>query len=240
MLDAESGLFTYLSTRRLLDLNAMNVFSDDEHSVLWRPRSNSGALEQLAESLSTDKGASLDYLKSGAKVHSYLSVYELFLGDRRNFVSTVLEVGIGYPNGANGRMRAGDSLRMWEQYFPNAKIYGADINRDAFISTDSIACHYVDQTSSASVQQLLDSIGSPCDVIIDDGLHTFNANRVLFETAFPKMAPKGLYFIEDCQLETRNLFVQYLDDLQLSFHVFSGLRPNRYRTGDDTLIVVQK
>jgi hypothetical protein len=35
------------------------------------------------------------------------------------------------------------------------------------------------------------------DLIIDDGLHAFDANKTFFEAAFPMLAADGLYIIED-------------------------------------------
>jgi hypothetical protein len=52
------------------------------------------------------------------RLHDYARFYEFFLGDRRNDNVTLLEIGT----------YRGDSLRMWNEYFPNSKrIVGVDI-----------------------------------------------------------------------------------------------------------------
>src|SRR3990172_4410475 len=50
--------------------------------------------------------------------HNYLPVYYDLFKDRRNEVKKVLEIGTA----------EGASLFMWRDFFPNATIYGAEID----------------------------------------------------------------------------------------------------------------
>ena len=52
--------------------------------------------------------------------HCYLDIYESYLGKWRDKEFTLLEIGVA----------AGNSLRMWREYFTKAHIYGIDINPD--------------------------------------------------------------------------------------------------------------
>ena len=55
-------------------------------------------------------------------VHNYPVAYEEMFEPIRNKVQNVLEVGVA----------GGWSLKIWEEYFPNATIHGVDIDPDTF------------------------------------------------------------------------------------------------------------
>jgi hypothetical protein len=56
--------------------------------------------------------------------HFYTPHYHAHLMHLRESPINLLEIGIGgYDDPAKG----GESLRMWQDYFPNGKIYGIDI-----------------------------------------------------------------------------------------------------------------
>ena len=73
------------------------------------PRRRAGNLSWLAAVYGSDKGAT---------AHRYVDHYEKHLGPLRHHVMSVLEIGI----------YRGASLQMWRDYFPNAQVYGLDIN----------------------------------------------------------------------------------------------------------------
>jgi hypothetical protein len=73
------------------------------------------SLTQLATRFGTDKWG----------VHYYTPHYEQHFAPLRHLPINVLEIGIGgYEDPAKG----GESLRMWEAFFPNARIYGIDLH----------------------------------------------------------------------------------------------------------------
>lgn len=81
-------------------------------------------------------------------------------------------------------MGIGASLRMWSEYFPNAMIYGADIDETVLFGTEKIVTSWVDQLDPDSIRSMWDSIGvTNFDVMIDNGLHTFQAGKTLFENS---------------------------------------------------------
>ena len=55
--------------------------------------------------------------------------------------------------GVNGQ--PGASLRMWKDYFPNASIFGCDIDRDVLFSEERIKTFHCDQTSAKSISNFL-------------------------------------------------------------------------------------
>ena len=101
----------------------------------------------------------------------------------------------------------GASLRVWRDYFKNAQIYGADIDKDILFQEDRIKTYYVDQLNTPSIETMWKNIGiNNFDIIIDDGLHTTDANINLFINSFNKLKKNGIYIIEDVHiLELNNI-----------------------------------
>src|SRR5438067_9360832 len=83
---------------------------------LGRPTPPLTELCVLARKYGTDKGGW--HMLAGDTCHNYTPTYHHMFGTRRLSVRNVLEIGVNY----------GPSLRMWEEYFPNADIYGLDSN----------------------------------------------------------------------------------------------------------------
>jgi len=81
-----------------------------------------------------------------------------------------------------------------ERFFPNAVIYGCDIDKDILFNEKRIKTFYCDQTDRLTIKKMIETIGeSDFDVIIDDGLHTFGAGITLFEVMIDYLADNGLY-----------------------------------------------
>lgn len=45
-------------------------------------------------------------------------------------------------------------LRVWRDYFPNADVYGADIDKDVLREEQRIKTSHVDQTNEGSIKML--------------------------------------------------------------------------------------
>jgi hypothetical protein len=118
-------------------------------------------------------------------------------------VKLVFECGLGTNNpDFQSNMTVdgmpGASLRVWRDYFKNAQIYGADIDKDILFQEDRIKTYYVDQLNTPSIEAMWKKIGMQnFDIIIDDGLHTTDANINLFINSFNKLKKNGIYIIED-------------------------------------------
>lgn len=79
----------------------------------------------------------------------------------------------------------GASLRVWRDYFFNANIYGADIDKDILFKEEKIKTFYVDQLDTKSIKQMWANIGvENFDIIIEDGLHEPEANLNFFLILF--------------------------------------------------------
>ena len=50
------------------------------------------------------------------------------------------------------------------------------------------------------------------DIIIEDGLHTFNANVCFFENSIHKLKSGGYYIIEDIVITEKHLFINKINN----------------------------
>jgi hypothetical protein len=119
--------------------------------------------------------------------HNYTTEYYRRLNERRLEVRKVLEIGIW----------KGRSLRMWEEFFPNARIYGIDNNPKRIFKAGRIECFEGDQLHQKRLAFLAKSVGGQFDVIVDDGLHEPRHNIKAMMALVRFLTKDGLYFIED-------------------------------------------
>lgn len=170
-------------------------------------------LTQLAIKYGTDKWGK----------HNYTPVYYDMFKDRRNEIKKVLEIGPA----------EGAGMFMFRDFFPNATIYGAEIDlvRVAKLQgLDRIDVYPVDQGSQDDLDSLIHQIGTDIDIVIDDGSHWPDDQLNTFLYIFPVLDPGSTYIIEDvadesivAEMEGHNPKVMKLS--------------NRY---DDRLIICQK
>jgi len=155
--------------------------------------------------------------------HNYENIYGPILKNK-NEITAVLEVGLGTNNtdvvsnmGAAGR--PGASLRAFREFLPNAKIFGADIDKRILFSEDRIETFYIDQTNPDSFLNLPDSLPDLFDLIIDDGLHSPDANVQTLKFGLSKIKIGGWVVIEDIIVEAIPVW-----------DVVSAMLPNQYRS----------
>lgn len=119
--------------------------------------------------------------------HNYLQHYERILSPLRTEAFTILEIG-----GLNGA-----SLRMWHEYFERATVVCLDINPNVeHLKSDRIKVHIGD-ASDVSFLSRVSEIYQNIDVVIDDGSHRWDHQRISFEWFFPRLNNGGIYIVED-------------------------------------------
>ncbi|MDO8640758.1 MAG: hypothetical protein Q7R33_04375 [Nitrosarchaeum sp.] len=132
-------------------------------------------LQELGLKYNTDKAQ-----------HGYLPIYESYLGPIRHEVTSILELGI----------LRGQSLLMWQEFFPNAKIYGLDIDPDTNKDYGlNIKTFTGSQDNCDVLQSVIDTNNGPLDVIIDDASHITNLTIASFNFLIP--FTKRFYIFED-------------------------------------------
>ena len=143
--------------------------------------------------------------KSKVYGHDYIPGYEQLFQPIKYSVKNVLEIGIGCLNHENAMLqkfkyRSGNSLRMWRDYFPKAKIFAIDIYPQGMIyDEERIITLVADQSSEKDLVRVVKTIGSNIDIIIDDGSHYAEHQRFSFEILEKYLESGGIYVIEDIQ-----------------------------------------
>jgi hypothetical protein len=135
------------------------------------------------------------------------------------------------------------SLRGWRRYFPNANIYGADIDENILVKEERIVTYPCDQTNPQSIAALWNHFPEDhlFDIIIEDGLHTFAANKTFLEHSSHKLCHGGVYIVEDILREEIPLFQKYIGEHN---HEYAYMRlveiPNPQNTSDNNVLVIVK
>lgn len=118
--------------------------------------------------------------------HGYIPFYETFFSKMHN-TKNVLEIGVFN----------GGSLNYFNNYFPNATIFGIDILDKTHYDTQNIKTFIVNQEDRDDLKKFLDKTNVDFDIILDDGGHTMKQQQTSFGFLFSKVKSGGLYIIED-------------------------------------------
>lgn len=132
--------------------------------------------------------------------HHYTPFYYDFLFDIKEQIEKVLEIGVGGQSAmvwTNFKYTTGASLYMWRDFFPNAQIYGADIDETAIFETDRIKTFLCDQSKREDLLHLISIIGTDIDLVIDDGSHKPEDQILSCITLMPVLKKDVIYVIED-------------------------------------------
>jgi hypothetical protein len=136
--------------------------------------------------------------------HCYTPIYSALFKTWTDRPLRMLELGLG-SNFADmesnmGMFGApGASLRGWRHIFPRALIYGADVDRRILFQEDRIKTFHCDQLDQASIKALWSQpeLQDGADIILEDGLHTFEANISFLQGSLDHVRPGGIYITED-------------------------------------------
>ncbi len=203
--------------------------------------SNASTLKLLFDKYGSDKG-------NLNNKHSYYKVYESLFNNIRNDSLNIMEVGLGSIDekvdfhmkfmGKNYRPLA--SLYAWRDYFKNANIYGADIDRKILKDTGKIKTFYVDMLDPNSIKKMWEKINKKIDIFIDDGFHSFEANISLFNYSFKFLNEDGLYIIEDIHRKPSNIkrFYKFFTEKKVNFQIIDLYHRNN--VNDNCLIIIKK
>jgi hypothetical protein len=125
-------------------------------------------------------------------IHKWMHYFEIYHRHFERFRGrpvVVLEFGVNQ----------GGSLEMWREYFgPDAKIFGVDIDpRCEQFGGDHTRILIGDQADKDFLQQVVDEIGEPIDVVIEDGGHRMRQQKMTFRHIYPHMSDDGCFLTED-------------------------------------------
>lgn len=117
--------------------------------------------------------------------HDFLIHYERALHLRP--VKVVIEIGVD----------RGASLRTWAEFFPDARIYGVDVNSQLLFDEGNIWCVLGDQARPDQIRDQFWLNGIEADLFVDDGSHVWSHQIETYETIFPMMRSGSIYIVED-------------------------------------------
>ncbi len=160
-------------------------------------------------------------------------------------MSKVFECGIGtndetIVSNMTSIATPGGSLRAWREYFPNAVIYGADIDLKILFQEERIKTGHIDQLDSESIRKYFSTFEkNTFDLMIDDGLYTFEAATSLLENSIDFLSVHGTYVIEDVQCSNVLNYERYLRSRMYQFRIIA-LERKDHALGDNILMVIKK
>ncbi len=136
--------------------------------------------------------------------HSYTPIYFELLKDKK--IKKVLEIGIGgseVMQWTPDHYQKAASLKMWRDFFPEARIYGVDYEPTLMYEGDRIETHLCNTTRGSQVIELFKKIGTDFDLVIDDGNHRLSAQLRTFGNIMPLLKKDVIYIIEDSKSADR-------------------------------------
>ena len=182
--------------------------------------------------------------------HNYTLLYDPLFRPVRQDAIRVFELGLGtnnldFPSNMGADGKPGASLRGWKQFFPNAQIFGADIDAGILFEEERIKTYQCDQNSADSINRLWSNpdLAGDFDIIIEDGLHTFDANVSFFENSCNKLKAGGVYVVEDIQSYAFHQWAAKLPEWKarypnLTFRMYQI--PNAQNKFDNNLLLVKR
>ena len=184
------------------------------------------SLEEIVDNSRTDKNT----------CHSYLPLYQKLLEGKKETARNVLEVGIFQ----------GGSIKLWNDYFTNATVYGLDVMDECDVwseikNNDNIILY----TSQDAYDEEFFTThflnkNIRCDVMIDDGPHTIESMVQFIKLYSQIMTDDGILIIEDVK-ELNWLYTlkdAVPDELKPYVKAFN-LRKNKNRF-DDIVFIIDK
>mgnify|MGYP001275239097 CR=1 FL=1 len=235
-------------TLESIQKNFIHPLKDDlrESHTIYSNNNLNNEISKLCELHDSDKGY-IDYNLATPnhdfKPHNYANYYLDLFDAFKNEVKLVFECGVGTydlnirNNMVNRGTKPGASLRMWKDYFKNAYIFGADIDKKILFNEERISTFYVNQLEKDSIISMWNKVDKKnFDIIIDDGLHTLDAAVTLFENSFFQLKKNGIYIIEDVHFLYLNNLVKKL----IRFNPQVITLAHREGKKDNNLVVFRK
>lgn len=184
------------------------------------------SLEEIVDNSRTDKNT----------LHSYLPLYETLLVNKKETAKNILEIGIS----------SGGSIKLWNDYFQNATIYGIDIMNinnvwDEIKNTDKIKLYT--SVDAYDIKFFMNNVfkhNIKYDIILDDGPHSLDSMKTFIILYSHMITEDGLLIIEDVQSwDWINVLKNEVpDDLKPYIYVYD-LRSNKNRY-DDIVFTIDK
>lgn len=174
--------------------------------------------------------------------HNYTTLYYSIFKELSEKNLRIFELGIGTNNEIG---MPGASLYGWTNFFPNSYVFGADNDTGILFNTDKIKTFYCDQTNPLIIKNMWNepNLQENFDIIIDNGLHTFDANVCFFENSIHKLKSKGYYIIENINNNDERLVINKIKEWQFIYKdcLFDLLTiPSTINNFDNSVLIIFK
>jgi hypothetical protein len=184
--------------------------------------------------------------------HNYSELYSIILDRFLEKEINIFELGIGsndtsIPWNMTSEGKPGASLLSWLEYFPNSNVYAADIDPKALINTDKISSFECNQLDALSIRNLWSNEklkNLEFDIMILDGVHTFDGNMFFLNHSIHKLKRGGVCVIEDIHEFHLDSYREKLKELQYWLPTFEisllDLHKSNEKVSDNSLMVLYK
>jgi cephalosporin hydroxylase len=184
------------------------------------------SLEEIVDNSKTDKNTT----------HSYLPLYQKLLISKKETAKNVLEVGICH----------GGSIKLWNDFFTNATIYGLDIMNinnvwENIKNKEQIILHTSKDAYNEDffIANFLNT-NIKCDFMLDDGPHTLESMKQFIKLYSQIMTDDGILIVEDVQdISWIDILKNETPEHLKQFIKVYDLRPNKGRY-DDIVFTIDK
>jgi hypothetical protein len=175
--------------------------------------------------------------------HSYINTYERLFSTKKYDTINVLEIGIGEPK---QNKENGGSIKLWSDYFPNAKIYGLDIHHisnvnDCIKNNERInLITSINAYDTTFIENTFIKNNIKFDILIDDGPHTLDSMIFFVKHYLPLLNDNGILVIEDIpDMEWTKLLTENTLEEYRKFIKIEDLRNIKNRW-DDIMFIINK
>jgi hypothetical protein len=150
------------------------------------------SLEEIVRNLKENNSV---FITDKDSSHSYLPLYQELLKGKKDTAKNVLEVGI----------YSGGSIKLWNEFFTNATVYGLDIRNineiwDGVKNNEKIVLYTSTDAYNEDFfkKHFLDN-NVKCDFMLDDGPHSLESMIQFIRLYSQIMTDDGILIIEDVQ-----------------------------------------
>ena len=194
-------------------------------------------LTEIMNNFGSDKG----------NQHNYTDFYHFLFWEFRKKKLNIFEVGLGSIkyNYSDNMSKFKNytplcSLRGWKKYFFNSEIFGADKDKSILSNENRIRTFYVDMLKKETIKTMWEKVKKKMDIIIDDGMHSFESNTIFFENSINFLNDKGVYIIEDINRNPNNIrkYVKYFGKKNFFWQIIDIKNPKNVR--NNCLLIVKK
>lgn len=165
--------------------------------------------------------------------HCYLDLYEQLLSPKKFTAKNVLEIGVAHGGG---------SIKLWNDYFPNATVHGVDVIGIDEIATDLKQSPRIKlfPSTNAYSDEFVASLPSHFDMVLDDGPHTLESMKYFVSKYSSLLNETGVLILEDIQSwEWIQPLVAHVPESLHGYLEIYDLRPKHGRY-DDIVLVINK